>query len=251
VAGICLPVHRRHCRGHPDRQHDERRPCSPGRRDTARQGQEPHARSGTDGFGREASPVTGDALPAEGRDHEPTGAVPVEFYRTLGELAEIVGGPRLPRKCHGADDWPREGVYFLFETGEVRADGRDRVVRLGTHALTATSQAVLWGRLRQHRGHVAGTHADGGNHRASASARHGVRFEMAADLRRDLPSDGFACSYRYRLISPGSELTYWRSGRMLARLTGTDLGRFPSTGGWSKPGSLFTAQGCDSPAGEC
>jgi hypothetical protein len=76
------------------------------------------------------------------------------------------------RDCHGTDDWPRHGVYFFYEPGEVRADGDDRVVRVGTHALTATSQATLWGRLRQHRGHVGGSHPGGGNHRGSVFRRH-------------------------------------------------------------------------------
>jgi hypothetical protein len=61
------------------------------------------------------------------------------------------------------------------------------------------------------------------------STRHGVRFELAADPRRDPPSGRhFACSYQYRLISPDSDLSYWRPVRQLARFTGADLGRFPS-----------------------
>ena len=59
--------------------------------------------------------------------------------------------------------------------------------------------------------------------------RHGVRFEMAADPRRDPPSGrDFPCSYHYRLISPDSDLSYWRPVRQLARFTGADLGWFPS-----------------------
>ena len=84
-----------------------------------------------------------------------------------GQLAQGLPGPRRLRDCHGSDGWPQRGVYFFFEPGEVRADGSDRVVRVGTHALTATSQATLWGRLRQHRGRLAGLHPGGGNHRAS------------------------------------------------------------------------------------
>jgi hypothetical protein len=60
-------------------------------------------------------------------------------------------------------------------------------------------------------------------------ARHGVRFEMAADPRRDPPSGRhFACSYQYRLISSDSKLSHWRRVRRLARFTGADLDRFPS-----------------------
>ena len=59
--------------------------------------------------------------------------------------------------------------------------------------------------------------------------RNGVRFELAADPRRDPPSGRhFACSYQYRLISPDSDLSYWRPLSRLARFTGGDLGRFPS-----------------------
>jgi hypothetical protein len=90
----------------------------------------------------------------------------------LGQLAEIVGGPRLLRECRGSDGWPPQGVYFFFEPGEVRADRSGRVVRTGTHALTATSQATFRVRLRQHRGHLAGARPGGGNHRESVFRRH-------------------------------------------------------------------------------
>jgi hypothetical protein len=63
-------------------------------------------------------------------------------------------------------------VYFFFEDGEVRADGGLRLVRVGTHALTATSKATLWGRLRQNRGQVGGRSPGGGNHRGSVFRRH-------------------------------------------------------------------------------
>jgi hypothetical protein len=59
--------------------------------------------------------------------------------------------------------------------------------------------------------------------------RHGVRFEMAAGLRRDPPSGRhFRCSYQYRLISPDNDLSHWRPVRRLADFSGADLGRFPS-----------------------
>jgi hypothetical protein len=63
-------------------------------------------------------------------------------------------------------------VYFFYEGGETRADGRPRVVRVGTHALTAASGTTLWGRLRQHRGRVGGRNPGGGNHRASIFRAH-------------------------------------------------------------------------------
>ena len=63
-------------------------------------------------------------------------------------------------------EWPARGVYFFFEDGEARSTSGTgpRVVRIGTHALTAKSSTTLWNRLAQHRG-VVGT--GGGNHRGS------------------------------------------------------------------------------------
>jgi len=62
--------------------------------------------------------------------------------------------------------WPERGVYFFFEQGETRSNSPidQRVVRVGTHALTASSQTTLWNRLSQHRGTVT---PKGGNHRGS------------------------------------------------------------------------------------
>lgn len=94
------------------------------------------------------------------------------FYLLLNELTRRVGGSRLLRDCTGAQDWPRHGVYFFFEEGEIRADGSRRVVRIGTHALTPTSRTTLWNRLSQHRGHLKGRSYDSGNHRASVFRRH-------------------------------------------------------------------------------
>jgi hypothetical protein len=113
------------------------------------------------------------------------------FYRALGHLADIWSGPRYLRDSRTAGGWPRQGVYFFFEQGEIRGDGSDRVVRVGSHALTATSQATLWGRLRQHRGPLAGRHAGGGNHRASVFRRH----VGAAIIRRDKLPAGLLASW--------------------------------------------------------
>jgi hypothetical protein len=95
-----------------------------------------------------------------------------QIYRLLHELAQRERGLRRLVDAPAKDGWPRLGVYFFFEDGEVRANGSLRVVRVGTHALTATSKATLWGRLRQHRGQVGGRSPGGGNHRASVFRRH-------------------------------------------------------------------------------
>ena len=94
------------------------------------------------------------------------------LYQLLEELARREGGPRRLIDAIASDGWPRQGVYFFFEDGEVRANGEGRVVRVGTHALIAAGRATLWGRLRQHRGQVAGRNPGGGNHRGSVFRRH-------------------------------------------------------------------------------
>jgi len=103
------------------------------------------------------------------RQHEDTH----RFYAILQELAERVGGPRRLRYCTAASGWPTHGVYFFFEDGETRVGSEvQRVVRVGTHALTATSRTILWHRLAQHRGHIGGTNPGGGNHRGSVFRLH-------------------------------------------------------------------------------
>lgn len=94
------------------------------------------------------------------------------FYALLNELGSRVGGPRRLRECSGSSGWPSQGVYFFFEDGETRLDGSPRVVRIGTHALTATSNTTLWNRLSTHRGNVGGSRPGGGNHRASIFRLH-------------------------------------------------------------------------------
>jgi hypothetical protein len=94
------------------------------------------------------------------------------LYELLAGLQQRLGGrPRLA-DCHGRMKWPKRGVYFFFEPGELRADGvTPRVVRVGTHALRP-SKNTLWGRLSQHRGHWSTGVPGGGNHRGSIFRRH-------------------------------------------------------------------------------
>lgn len=94
------------------------------------------------------------------------------FYAMLDELEERCGGKRRLAECHGRMGWPRRGVYFFFEDGEVREDGvSPRVVRVGTHGLGAR-KSTLWGRLSQHRGSTGGLMPGGGNHRGSIFRAH-------------------------------------------------------------------------------
>ena len=90
----------------------------------------------------------------------------VRFYSMLDVLQKRLGGVRRLSQCSGRMSWPRRGVYFLMERGELRTDtgeGR-RVVRVGTHALRAGSKTQLWTRLRSHRGPAS---SGRGNHRGS------------------------------------------------------------------------------------
>jgi hypothetical protein len=82
-------------------------------------------------------------------------------------LADRTGGYRYLSECDGRMDWPDRGVYFFFAPEERRADGRRRLTRVGTHAVSAGSGTTLWNRLRTHRGNQRGTFSGGGNHRGS------------------------------------------------------------------------------------
>jgi len=88
------------------------------------------------------------------------------LYSILETLQAKLGGARMLRDCSGRLSWPRRGVYFFREDGELRSDSGQgpRIVRVGTHALKAGSRSTLRGRLSQHRGQDA---SGGGNHRGS------------------------------------------------------------------------------------
>ncbi|MER8661326.1 hypothetical protein NKH34_09315 [Mesorhizobium sp. M1148] len=81
----------------------------------------------------------------------------------MDRLIHIQGG--VSRLAELDSTIPRRGVYFFFDDREPRSDSGSgpRVVRVGTHALTAGSASSLRQRLAQHRGKRGG----GGNHRGS------------------------------------------------------------------------------------
>jgi len=103
------------------------------------------------------------------------------LYYLLSDLERRLGGTRTLDTATGGQDWPSHGVYFFFEPRETRSNGRPRVVRVGTHALTTTSRTTLWQRLSQHRGNLRGSNPGGGNHRGSIFRLH----VGAALLRRN------------------------------------------------------------------
>ena len=100
------------------------------------------------------------------------------FYSLLARLALVPLQGGTLATYTGRSRWPTRGVYFFQEPGEYR-EARDvpRIVRVGTHAVSANSKATLWGRLRTHRGDRAG----GGSHRSSVFRRHIGAAVLARD----------------------------------------------------------------------
>lgn len=90
----------------------------------------------------------------------------IRLYRILDGLEHSLGGKGFLAQLGPARGWPRRGVYFFFEPGELRSGSGHglRLVRVGTHALGAGARSTLHQRLRQHAGKSSGS---GGNHRGS------------------------------------------------------------------------------------
>lgn len=91
------------------------------------------------------------------------------FYKMLCTLKDGLGGMRKFNECNGKLEWPKRGVYFIFEENEMRfaPSSIQRVVRVGTHAVSLGSKSSLWQRLRTHRGIE-----EGGQHRSSIFRLH-------------------------------------------------------------------------------
>ncbi|HTZ71398.1 MAG TPA: hypothetical protein VMB71_12160 [Acetobacteraceae bacterium] len=81
----------------------------------------------------------------------------LRFYRLLGELETLNGGLHRMAQADPAYPWPRRGVLWFYERGEVRSDTGDgmRVVRVATHALKPELQSSLWDRMAHD---ASGTH---------------------------------------------------------------------------------------------
>ena len=105
------------------------------------------------------------------------------FYELIHRL-HAIGQPRVLGMSTGQSSWPARGVYFFTEPGEFRSQpgNAHRIVRVGTHAVSANAKSKLWTRLRAHRGHSDGR----GNHRGSIFRLH----VGAALLRRDAAAIG-------------------------------------------------------------
>lgn len=112
----------------------------------------------------------------------------LRFYGHMQDLRHGLGGGRILGECDGRLDWPKRGVYFLSESGEICEfePTIPRIVRVGTHAVSTGSKSTLWGRLRAHRGNSNGV----GNHRGSILRLHVGMALMALDHELQFPSWG-------------------------------------------------------------
>jgi hypothetical protein len=89
-------------------------------------------------------------------------------YQLFGQIVDRTG--LHPLRDVLAKDLPKQGVYFFFDDNEPTAfsDSVPRLVRVGTHGISAGSVATLRNRLRTH----LGTRSGAGNHRASVFRLH-------------------------------------------------------------------------------
>lgn len=95
----------------------------------------------------------------------------------VSKLYSMLGDPELRRKqlrtfsqITGSRALPRRGLYIFYNPGDRRmfSPSDPRIVRVGTHAVSAGSSSSLWQRLKTHKGKEDG----GGNHRGSIFRLH-------------------------------------------------------------------------------
>lgn len=125
---------------------------------------------------------------AEQNDEERLQKVLVEFYKLLRDLYVGQDGGRILGSSSGRMAWPKRGVYFFLEPQEFLRTRRfspllQRVVRIGTHAVSKGSKTTLWDQLSTHRGGISGT----GSHRSSIFRLHvGAALALRTRLGRSL-----------------------------------------------------------------
>ena len=128
------------------------------------------------------------------------------FYALLARVAALNTGLNRKLSQQAAASFGRKlGIYFFFEDGEMRmtAPFQQRVVRIGTHAVSEGSKATLWDRLRTHRGGGDGL----GNHRGSIFRLHvGESLIRRADLEPIFPTWGKGQSASTEIRSAEEEI---------------------------------------------
>jgi hypothetical protein len=111
----------------------------------------------------------------------------VRSYEMFAHLAKNMG--LHPLRDILAEELPKQGVYFFFDDDEPTKFSATvpRLVRVGTHGVSAGSVATLRNRLRTH----LGTRAGVGNHRASVFRLHVGRAIIERDrLQERYPNWG-------------------------------------------------------------
>jgi len=110
--------------------------------------------------------------------------------RSYGMFAHLAKGIGLhPLRDILTEQLPKQGVYFFFDDDEPTKFSTTvpRLVRVGTHGVSAGSVATLRNRLRTH----LGTRAGAGNHRASVFRLHVGRAIIERDrLQQRYPNWG-------------------------------------------------------------
>ena len=92
------------------------------------------------------------------------------FYTILRGLESTAQQGQPLASYTGRSNIPSRGVYFFREPSEFRSSTptTQRIVRVGTHAVSIHAKSTLWQRLRTH----LGTRSGGGNHRGSIFRLH-------------------------------------------------------------------------------
>lgn len=110
--------------------------------------------------------------------------------RSYGMFAQLANGIGLHHlRDILANEIPMQGVYFFFDESEPTRFSKavPRLVRVGTHGVSAGSTATLRNRLRTH----LGTRTGAGNHRASVFRLHVGRAIIERDqLQQRYPNWG-------------------------------------------------------------
>lgn len=102
----------------------------------------------------------------------------------LRRLARIQKGGRVFSSIARGTSWPQRGIYIILEASSGANPEMTRVVRIGTHAVSAGSKSSLWSRLSTHRG----TSEGGGSHRSSIFRSHVGKAIIAAETEPQWPS---------------------------------------------------------------
>lgn len=124
-------------------------------------------------------------------------------YALFDQVASSMG--LFPLREILSADIPKQGVYFFFDDNEptIFSSVVPRLVRIGTHGVSAGSVATLRNRLRTH----LGTRAGVGNHRASVFRLHVGRAIIERDqLEEDFPDWGKGQSAPREIVDREIEL---------------------------------------------